>query len=122
MLIKDNSEDIIKQVKVNMSFDFNAVKPYFDNEGTDFIKPVLGVTLYKELAVYFNFILMMAWLANMFPNVFKRASGSTKKTVYWKNILGAWMEFKSEDYHKKDMQGMMEVLDSLEGINGRDGK
>jgi len=49
MLIKDVKEDIIKQISVTVSFSFDAVKPYLANEGTDFVKSILGTSLYKAL-------------------------------------------------------------------------
>lgn len=49
MLIKDVKEDIIKEISVSINFSFDAVKPYLTNEGTDFVKNVLGTTLYTLL-------------------------------------------------------------------------
>lgn len=49
MLIKNVKEDIIKEISVSIEFSFEAVKPYLENEGSDFVKEVLGSTLYKAL-------------------------------------------------------------------------
>ena len=49
MLVKDTKNDIYKEISVSINFTFDAVKPYMNNEGTDFIKAVLGTTLYNEL-------------------------------------------------------------------------
>jgi hypothetical protein len=49
MLIKDTKNDIYKEISVSINFTFDAVKPYLSNEGTDFIKNVLGTSLYNQL-------------------------------------------------------------------------
>ena len=66
MIIKDTDE-IVEQLSVNINFSFNAVEPYFANEGTDFIKDVLGTDLYDRLDVAYNADNLSTKLAKLLP-------------------------------------------------------
>jgi hypothetical protein len=67
-----------------------------------------------RLAIYWNWILMINYLAATFPYVFgKSKKKQSKKLHLWYEFMNEWLEFKAEDFEKKDNLPAMEVLSSL---------
>jgi hypothetical protein len=70
-----------------------------------------------KLAIYWNWILMINYLATIFPYVFKKSTKKqeekNKKIHLWYHTMNEWLDYKVEDFAKKDNMPTMEILSSL---------
>lgn len=68
-----------------------------------------------RLAIYWNWILHINAMAENFPYLFKKSKKAekSKKVHLWYEFMMEWMDFKVEDFKKKDDLEAMEVLSSL---------
>jgi hypothetical protein len=86
--------------------------------GKDFEKHVKKIASLPErvkYAIYWNWVLHINHLAFSFPYLFRKSKSGKKssKLHLWYEFMNEWLEFKVEDFKKKDDLMAMEVLSGL---------
>jgi hypothetical protein len=69
-----------------------------------------------KMAIYWNWVLMITALADIFPYLFKKSAKNKEKSKrlhLWYNFMNEWLEFKVEEFEKKDKIPAMEILSGL---------
>jgi len=84
----------------------------------DFEKHAIRIGKLKmsvRLAIYWNWILMITYLAEIYPYLFSKSTHKTeeKKLHLWYNFMNDWLDFKVEDFAKKDRMPALEILQGL---------